>query len=67
LAAALAIVVVGNVVRLTAVGWVAATWAPSSADAFHDGPATAFAVVAVLLAVAVVTLGAPWCRPAAPR
>jgi exosortase/archaeosortase family protein len=67
LAAALAIVVVGNVVRLTAVGWVAATWAPSSVDAFHDGPATAFAVVAVLLAVAVVALGAPWRRPAPPR
>jgi exosortase/archaeosortase family protein len=59
---ALAIVVVGNLLRLTAIGWVAATWAPSQVDAFHDGPATAFAVVAVLLAVAVVALGAPWRR-----
>lgn len=67
LAGALAIVLIGNIVRLTAVGWVAATWAPSSVDAFHDGPATAFAVVVVLLAVAVVALGDPWRRHGAPR
>jgi exosortase/archaeosortase family protein len=67
LCAAVALVVLGNLVRLTAVGWVAARWAPTAVDGFHDGPATAFAVVVVLLAVAIVVLGAPWRVGAAAR
>lgn len=48
------LLVVGNVARITAVVLVGADIDPAQLEPFHDGPATAFTVVLVLSATAVV-------------